>query len=106
MFDVAVVVVRWFGGVKLGTGGLSRAYRETAAAVLNAAKIVDHYVYDAITVVAPFDRMSDVYRLVDPPNVVLVAERFGEMNEFDFNVRRSRAEEFAAMLRAKRLTLP
>ncbi|HJT16978.1 MAG TPA: YigZ family protein [Thermoanaerobaculia bacterium] len=106
LFDVAVVVVRWFGGVKLGTGGLSRAYRETAAAVLNAAKIVDHYVYDAITVVAPFDRMSDVYRLVDPPNVVLVAERFGEMNEFDFNVRRSRAEEFAAMLRAKRLTLP
>ncbi|HEY6843353.1 MAG TPA: YigZ family protein [Thermoanaerobaculia bacterium] len=102
--DVAVVVVRWFGGVKLGTGGLSRAYRETAAAVLSRATIVDHYVYDLVTVIAPFDRMSDIYRLVDPPNVVLVAERFGETNEFDFNVRRSRVEEFAAALRARRLT--
>lgn len=105
LFDAGVVVVRWFGGVKLGTGGLSRAYRETAAAVLANAKISDHYVYDLVTVAAPFDRMSGVYRLVDPPNLVLVAERFGEPNEFDFNVRRSRLDEFIATLRAKRLTL-
>jgi len=98
LFDVAVVVVRWFGGVKLGTGGLSRAYRETAAAVLADAKIVDHYVYDLLTVVAPFDRMSDVYRLVDPPNVVMVAERYGDANEFDLNVRRSRVDEFRSTL--------
>ena len=31
LHDAGVVVVRWYGGVKLGTGGLSRAYRETAA---------------------------------------------------------------------------
>lgn len=105
LLDVAVVVVRWFGGVKLGTGGLSRAYRDTASAVLSHAKIVDHYVYDVVTVVAPFDRMSDVYRLVDPPNIVLAAERFGETNEFDFNVRRSQASEFLARLRALRLNV-
>jgi len=95
--------VRWFGGVKLGTGGLSRAYRETAASVLTTAKIIDHYVYEMVTAVAPFDRMSDIYRLVDPPNIVLSAERFGETNEFDFNVRRSRVEEFVRRLRALRL---
>lgn len=95
--------MRWFGGVKLGTGGLSRAYRDTAAETIGAAEIVDHYVYDRITVTAPFDRMSDVYRLVDPPHTLLAAERFGEPNEFDFDVRRSRVEEFLATLRARRL---
>ncbi|MBK7702922.1 MAG: YigZ family protein [bacterium] len=35
--DAAIVVVRWFGGVKLGTGGLGRAYRDAAAAALAAA---------------------------------------------------------------------
>jgi len=105
LFDVAVVVVRWFGGVKLGTGGLSRAYRETAAETLQRSKIVDHYVYDRVRVAAPFDRMSDVYRLIDPPGAVLIAERFGEPNEFAFDVRRSKREEFVKALAARRLTL-
>ena len=103
--NTAVVVVRWFGGVKLGTGGLSRAYRETAAETLRRAKIVDHYVYDRVQVIAPFDRISDVYRLVDPPNVVLIGEEFGETNAFAFDVRRSLRDQFEKTIAAKRLTL-
>jgi uncharacterized YigZ family protein len=105
LFDVAVVVVRWFGGIKLGTGGLSRAYRQTAAEALQQAKIVDHYVYDRVGVTAPFDRISEVYRLINPPDVVLIEERFGDQNEFAFDVRRSRREEFVKALAARRLTL-
>ena len=48
--DVAVIVVRWFGGVKLGTGGLSRAYRQTAADALRLATAVDQYVYERVHV--------------------------------------------------------
>jgi len=104
LFDVALVVVRWFGGVKLGTGGLSRAYREAAAGAIASAEIVDHYVYDRIRVAAPFDRMSDLYRMVAAPDVVLVGEKFGESNEFVFDVRPSKREEFLATLAARRLT--
>jgi len=99
------VVVRWFGGVKLGTGGLSRAYRETAAETLKRAQIADHYVYDRIRVGASFDRMSDVYRLVAPPDVVLVAEKFAETNEFEFDVRQSKRGEFLKRIAGRRLTL-
>lgn len=103
LYDVGVVVVRWFGGVKLGTGGLSRAYRETAAATLERTQAVDRYIYLRFCVVAPFDALGIVYRLVHPPDIVLDGERFGERNEFDFRVRQSRAEEFAHGLTERRL---
>src|SRR5213075_3435360 len=45
LFEIGVVVVRWYGGVKLGTGGLSRAYRATATETLRAAAPLDRYVY-------------------------------------------------------------
>ena len=104
LHDVAVIVVRWFGGVKLGTGGLSRAYRETAAETLRNAKTVERYDYTRFGVIVPFDMMSHAYRLVDPPHVVLVEEKFGDENEFAFDVRRSRADEFARRVIERRLS--
>lgn len=105
--DTGVIVVRWYGGVKLGTGGLSRAYRDTAAETLKLAKPLDRYIYTRFRVVVPFEALNQVYRLIDPPNVLLIEERFAEQNEFHFDVRSSSAEAFAARLRELRLaTLP
>ena len=103
LHDVGVVVVRWFGGVKLGTGGLARAYRQSATAALRAAQPVDRYLYERFRVVVPFASLSVVYRLVSPPSIVLVEERFGDVNEFFFDVRRSQAAEFGRSLTEKRL---
>lgn len=101
--DVGVIVVRWYGGIKLGTGGLSRAYRDTAAETLRNAKLLDRYVYERITVIVPFERLSSVYRLVHPPDVVLVEERYGEENEFVFDVRLSETSAFRKRLTELRL---
>lgn len=105
LFELGVVVVRWYGGVKLGTGGLSRAYRETAAEALRAATPLDRYIYDRIEVVVPFDAFGSIYRVIDPPNVVLAEERFGEENVFAFDVRQSRSEDFRKRMTELRLTL-
>lgn len=105
LHDVAVVVVRWYGGIKLGTGGLARAYRESAAEALRVATPVDRYLYESVRVVVPFDALSIVYRLVDPPNIVLVEENYGDENVFVFDVRRSKVAEFKQQLIEKRLTL-
>lgn len=105
LYDVAVVVVRWYGGVKLGTGGLSRAYRETAAESLRIASISDRYVYQRFRIEVPFDQLGVVYRLIDAPHIVLESEHFGESNEFEFDVRLSRVDEFVKTLAGKRLTL-
>ena len=104
LFDVAVVVVRWYGGVKLGTGGLSRAYRESASATLRDAEIVERFVYEPVRVEVPFEMLGVAYRLVAPPDVLLASEEFGEKNVFTFSVRRSRIEEFGRTLRERRLS--
>jgi uncharacterized YigZ family protein len=106
LFDVAVVVVRWYGGIKLGTGGLSRAYRESAAKALRQVTLVDRYVYERVKVIVPFDALGSIYRLVSPPDVVLVEEAYGETNIFTFDVRTSRVGEFRKRLTELRLTLP
>jgi uncharacterized YigZ family protein len=103
LFDIGVVVVRWFGGVKLGTGGLARAYRESAAATLRSLTLADRYLYDRFLVTVPFDMLSLAYRLVSPPDVVLENESFTDTNEFTFAVRRSHAELFARHLTERRL---
>lgn len=103
LLDVAVVVVRWFGGIKLGTGGLSRAYRDTAAETLRGATTVERLLYTRFLVTVPFDAFGTVFRLVSPPDVILAGKHFGETNEFEFLVRSSRAEEFGSALQARRL---
>ncbi|HEX3580550.1 MAG TPA: YigZ family protein [Thermoanaerobaculia bacterium] len=103
LFELGIVVVRWYGGIKLGTGGLSRAYRDTAASTLRLATPLDRYLYTRFEVTVPFDAFGTIYRLIDPPHVVLAEERFGETNIFAFDVRTSRAEEFGNTLTERRL---
>ena len=105
LHDTGVVVVRWYGGVKLGTGGLGRAYRDTAARALELVPSSDRYLYTRFAVIVPFDNLGVIYRLIDPPNVILASESFGEKNVFDLDVRQSMAEAFAVRLRELRLTL-
>lgn len=101
--DTGVIVVRWYGGIKLGTGGLSRAYRETAAETLRNATPVDRYVYERVRVLVPFDAISNVYRLVSAPDILLVDQIYGDENEFVFDVRASAVGAFLGRLEELRL---
>ncbi|MGZ4778044.1 MAG: IMPACT family protein [Thermoanaerobaculia bacterium] len=103
LHDTGVVVVRWYGGVKLGTGGLSRAYRETAARALEIAPKAERYLYATYDVIVPYDSLGVIYRVLDPPNIVLRSESFGDANVFVIDVRRSMAEALEERLRELRL---
>ena len=58
------------------------------------------------TKAATFDATSSVYRLVDPPDVVLAGREYREENVFAFDVRASKVEAFRARVRELRLILP
>jgi uncharacterized YigZ family protein len=101
--DVVVAVVRYYGGTKLGTGGLARAYREAAARALEACGAQTVYETVRLEVRAPFERIGALRRLVRPPDVVLVAERFEPDPAVELSVRRSCLPEVEAALSEARL---
>lgn len=103
LIDSAVVVVRYFGGIKLGTGGLARAYRDAAREALENAPRERHYLYERLECAPGFEQMNQVYRLIDPPDVLLLEEMFDPHPRFVLNVRRSMAAVVEGALREQRI---
>ncbi len=76
--DVLAVVTRWFGGTKLGKGGLARAYGGVAREALTALPLGERFVYETLALTVPYERLGDVQRLVHPPEVELASPEYGE----------------------------
>ena len=76
--DALLVVVRWFGGTKLGKGGLVRAYGAVAREAVAAASVARRLQRVAVTLELPYAHVGAVQRLLRPPEVELVEETFGE----------------------------
>jgi putative IMPACT (imprinted ancient) family translation regulator len=76
--DVVAVVVRWFGGTKLGKGGLARAYAEAVKGALEGLPVARELERVRLALALPYDRLGAVKRLLRPPDIVLAGERYGE----------------------------
>jgi uncharacterized YigZ family protein len=75
--DAIAVVVRYFGGVKLGPGGLARAYRETARDAIESAGVVERYPETQVVLAVPYQRHGEVEHLIDEhAGVRLIDESF------------------------------
>ena len=70
--DILIIVVRYFGGIKLGTSGLIVAYKAAAAEAIAAADIVERTVDEEITVSFEYPFMNDIMRIVkeDEPAIL------------------------------------
>jgi uncharacterized YigZ family protein len=66
--DILVVVIRYFGGTKLGVGPLGKAYYESAHEVLNNSPIIVKDPYQKISISTNFDKMGHVFRLISTFN--------------------------------------
>ena len=74
--DILIVVVRYFGGVKLGTSGLIVAYRFAAAEAIAAAEIVEKTVDEDVTFHFEYPFMNDVMRIVKEEEPQIVVQDF------------------------------
>jgi uncharacterized YigZ family protein len=75
--DAMAVVVRWFGGTKLGKGGLARAYAAAAREALQGLPVVRKVPTARVAVEVPYEKVGAVKRLLRPPEVELEAEEYG-----------------------------
>lgn len=76
--DVLIAVVRYFGGVKLGTSGLTEAYRLAAAQVIEKADVVTAYVERDVTVLFTYNMTNVVMKAVKDLDVRIAAQEYGE----------------------------
>ena len=76
LHDVMAVVVRYFGGVLLGTGGLVVAYRSAVEDALQNATVVERIVEDEITVDFEYERMNAVMKVVKDNSLKIVSQKF------------------------------
>lgn len=84
--DVLAVVVRWFGGVKLGKGGLARAYRGAVRQAVDRLPTRQRRAVTRLRLVLSYDRIGDLKRLIHPPLVEMIDETYGEQVEVTLEI--------------------
>lgn len=97
--DCLVVVVRYFGGTKLGVPGLIAAYREAAAEAIAAATVVERTVDRRIAVDFPYEAMNDIMRTVKECRPDIRAQRFDNLCTLELSIRESKAGELVERLK-------
>lgn len=97
--DCLIVVVRYFGGTKLGVPGLIAAYKESAAAAIEAARIVERTVDRTVTVDFPYVAMNDIMRVVKELQPRIEAQEFDNLCTMRLTIRESLADRLEERLR-------
>lgn len=96
--NVLVVVVRYFGGVKLGVGGLVQAYKTSAADALTKAEIVELEVMELVSLDYDYSATPEVMRLVKEFEVVILHQEFNEGCRMNLQLKLRLAKAFQEKL--------
>lgn len=96
--NILIVVVRYYGGVNLGTSGLIVAYREAAADALSHANIETRQVEEIVKYSFAYPQMNDVMRIVKDMNPRIVSQTYDNTCEIVLSIRKSEAEQLKSKL--------
>ncbi|MFQ7113768.1 IMPACT family protein [Hallella bergensis] len=97
--NILICVVRYYGGVNLGTGGLIVAYRTAAADAIAHCEIVERLVEEQVTFSFSYPMMNGVMRVVKDMDARIVAQKFELSCEVVLSIRKSLAGELRARLK-------
>lgn len=95
--NILVVVIRYYGGVNLGTGGLIVAYRTAAADAIANANIEERLIEEEIVYNYPYVMMNDVMRIVKDLQPRIVSQTFDNTCEIKLSIRKSEAPRLRSM---------
>ena len=96
--DILIVVVRYYGGINLGTSGLIVAYREAAIDALAHATIETRQVEETVKYTFAYPQMNDVMRIVKDMGPRIVSQTYDNTCEIVLRIRKSEAEQLRSRL--------
>ncbi len=96
--DILIIVVRYFGGIELGTSGLIVAYRSAAAEAIAAAHIEERTVDETITITFEYPHLNSVMRIVKEDKPDVLAQSFELTCEMTLRIRQSRMDALKSRL--------
>ena len=96
--DILIIVVRYFGGIELGTSGLIVAYRTAAAEAIAAAHIEERTVDETITITFEYPHLNSVMRIVKEDKPDVIAQSFELTCEMTLRIRQSRMDALKSRL--------
>ncbi|RRD02250.1 YigZ family protein [Prevotella sp. OH937_COT-195] len=91
--DVLIVVVRYYGGVNLGTGGLIVAYREAAADAIRHSEILCKLIEEKIDFTFPYIMMNKVMKVVKEMQPRILSQSYDNTCVISLSIRKSLAEQ-------------
>ncbi|MBR4566835.1 MAG: YigZ family protein [Prevotella sp.] len=97
--DILIVVVRYYGGVNLGTSGLIVAYREAAADAIAHADVITKQVEEVVTYDFPYVMMNDVMRIVKEMQPRIIEQTYDNNCQIKLSIRRSEADQLRSRLK-------
>lgn len=100
LVDLIIIVVRYFGGTKLGTSGLIKAYRESAALAIADASIQSKLIEKYITLHFGYPLMSDVMNAVKKSGGRIIKQQFEESCEIILAFPKSEIDQQLTRLKA------
>lgn len=96
--NILIIVVRYFGGIKLGTSGLIIAYRMAAAEAINAAEIIEKTVDEDVTFMFEYPLMNDVMKVVKDLEPEIVSQQFDMDCQMTLRIRKGEMERLKERL--------
>ena len=96
--NVLVLVVRYFGGTLLGTGGLVRAYKEATVAAIENAAIVEKTIDNTFAIKFEYPLLNEVMRILNQFDEAKWTQNFTETCELEISIRQSQYKELAKKL--------
>jgi uncharacterized YigZ family protein len=104
--DILIVVIRYFGGTKLGIPGLIHAYKTTAREALEQAVVIEKIMSARYTVTFDYQMMNEIMRILKDEGVKISKQTSLDRCQIDFEIRRSFAEKIENRLnRLRDITL-
>lgn len=97
--NILVVVVRYFGGTKLGVSGLIQAYKEATKDALEAAKIIEKTVDESYLVTLEYKQMNKVMQILKNDYVKITNQSFQDGYTIEFVIRKREADKIVFELR-------